>query len=291
MSAGRFDHIVVVDWSARATPSPKAPTKDAIFIAHSAHGATPQVSYYRTRADAMAALEQLMTDTLLRDERILATFDFSFAYPAGFAKQLTGKADALSVWPLFAQMVEDGPDNANNRFDVARALNRRFPGVGPFWCVPKTQACPDLPARDLRHGHHLPERRKVELAYGKMQPGWKLYTTGSVGSQAILGIARLQSLRGQFGSALAVAPYDGIERPIVLAECWPSLMAKEIAHYALAGEIPDAAQVRVIAAGLAALAPDDLAKMLVDGDAEEGGVLGAGHEALLRSAIHAALGP
>jgi molybdopterin molybdotransferase len=68
-------------------------------------------------------------------------------------------------------------------------------------------------------------------------------------------------------------------------------MAKEIAHYALAGEIPDAAQVRVIAAGLAALTPDDLAKMLVDGDAEEGGVLGAGHEALLRSAIHAALGP
>ncbi|MBF9039663.1 molybdopterin guanine dinucleotide synthesis [Rhodobacterales bacterium LSUCC0387] len=290
MSAGRFDHILVVDWSARATPSPKAPTKDAIFMAHSAYGASPQVTYHRTRADAIAVLEQVMTDTLARDERILATFDFSFAYPAGFARHLTGKADALSVWPLFAQMVEDGPDNANNRFDVARALNRRFPGVGPFWCVPKTQACPDLPVRDLRYGHNLPERRKVELAYGKMQPGWKLYTMGSVGSQAILGIARLHSLRGRFGPALAMAPYEAIERPIVLAECWPSLMAKEIAHYAQAGEIPDAAQVRVLAAGLAALAPDDLAKMLADGDAEEGGVLGAGYEALLRAAIHATLG-
>ncbi|MCV2876203.1 molybdopterin guanine dinucleotide synthesis [Rhodobacteraceae bacterium XHP0102] len=284
-----FDHVVVVDWSARATPSPKKPTKDAIFMACVSHGQPPVVSYHRTRADVMGQLTEVMSQALAQDQRLLATFDFSFAYPAGFAQHLTGQPDALSLWPLFAQMVEDGPDNANNRFEVARALNRRFSGVGPFWSVPQAQACPDLPAKDLRHGHGMPERRRIENGYGKMQPGWKLYTTGSVGSQAILGIARLQALRVTFGAKLAVAPYEGCAAPIVLAECWPSLMAAEIAHYARADEIPDAAQVRVIAAGLAALSPDDLAEMLCAGDAQEGGILGVGYEAQLRAAIHRAL--
>ncbi len=281
-----FDTFVVVDWSARASPSPRKPSKDAIWIGV-AHGGVVTCHYHRTRAAAMAALEALFDAELAAGRRVVAGFDFPFAYPAGFARAVTGTDDPLALWPVLAEMVEDDAENANNRFDVARHLNGLFGGIGPFWGCPETVSDAVLPAKGtLRHGHGLPEHRGVEKqpGLGRAQPCWKLYTSGSVGSQALLGLPRVQALRGRYGDQLSVAPFEASDKPLVLVELFPSLIADVIAKLAEPEEINDRAQVRILAGALAQLAPPVLQAMLEKGDPVEGWILGVGDEQALRDA-------
>lgn len=275
-----FDTVAIIDWSARATPSPAKPSADAIWIAV-ARGGMAECSYHRTRAAAMEALTALFDAELAAGRRVLAGFDFPFAYPRGFARAVTGRDDPLAVWEALAARVVDGDDNANNRFDVARAINAALPGIGPFWGCPAAEADAILPSKGTaRAGHGLPERRGCEARLPGAQSCWKLYTTGSVGSQAMLGLPRLHALRERYGATLSVAPFEAPETPIVLAEVYPSLLAAQIAERQEPGEIRDRAQVRVLAEALhgagAALGP-----MLREGDAEEGWILGLGHAAAL----------
>ena len=127
-----FDTVIFVDWSASKSPSPRKPAPDAIWIAVARAGATT-CTYHRTRADAITALRGHFDAALAAGERVLAGFDFPFGYPAGFARAVTGRDDPLALWAALADRVRDGDDNANNRFDVARDLNRLLPGTGPFW--------------------------------------------------------------------------------------------------------------------------------------------------------------
>jgi len=78
---------------------------------------------------------------------------------------------------------------------------------------------------------------------------WKLYTTGSVGSQTLLGIPRLARLLGdrRLEGKAAVWPFETGLRPpqdvaAVFAEIYPSLRIAE----PRAGEVKDAAQLRAI---------------------------------------------
>jgi len=280
-----FDRIIVVDWSASKTPSPAKPSADAIWMAVHAAGSTT-CTYHRTRADAVDALCDHFDDALAQGQRVLAGFDFPFGYPAGFARAVTGTDDPFALWADLAARLEDRADNANNRFDVARDLNRRFPGVGPFWGCPQAMADADLPEKgNLRHGHGMAERRAVETLIRSTQPCWKLYTTGSVGSQALLGIARLQSLRTRYGASLAVVPFEAPDAPLVLAEVYPSLLASDVAARQGEDEIRDRAQVRVLAEALAGVSAVHLDAMSREGDAEEGWILGVGHEAALRDGL------
>jgi molybdopterin molybdotransferase len=281
-----FDTFVMVDWSARAAPSPKKPSVDAIWCAIVRDGAIA-CTYHRTRADVVEALTTLFDAELAVGRRVLAGFDFPFAYPSGFAKAVTGSDDPLAFWQDLHIRIEDGGDNANNRFDVARDLNNIFAGVGPFWGCPVGVADAALPAKGvLRHGHGLPERRRVEgqPGLGRTQPCWKLYPTGSVGSQALLGIPRLQALRTRYGAKLAVAPFQDMSAPIVLAEIFPSLIADIVADQTQPDEIKDRAQVRVLARAFSRLDPDVMNQMLQKGDPVEGWILGVGDETTLRAA-------
>ncbi|MEP4247874.1 gephyrin-like molybdotransferase Glp [Tateyamaria sp.] len=281
-----FDRIIVVDWSASKVPSPKKPSPDAIWMAVHYAGTTV-CTYHRTRHDLIIELCAHIDDALSKDERVLAGFDFPFGYPSGFARAVNGSDDPLALWADLATHIQDGADNANNRFDVARDLNAMFPGVGPFWGCPAALADADLPAKgSVRHGHGMPERRKIEAMIPSAQPCWKLYTTGSVGSQALLGIARLQALRECYGATLSVSPFQAPDTPIVLAEVYPSLLADDVAALQGADEIKDRAQVRVLADALAGLPSDLLDAMLCEGDAQEGWVLGMGHETALRASLH-----
>ena len=280
-----FDRIIVVDWSASKSPSPKKPSADAIWMAVHQAGATT-CTYHRTRHDLIAALCAQFDAALAHGQRVLAGFDFPFGYPAGFARAVTGQDDPLVLWAELAARIDDGADNANNRFDVARGLNREFPGVGPFWGCPQAHADSDLPAKgSARHSHGMAERRTVEELIPSAQSCWKLYTTGSVGSQALLGMARLQGLRMRYGAALSVSPFQTPDTPIVLAEVYPSLLSIEVAARQGADEIKDRAQVRVLANALAGLSAATLTKMLTQGDPEEGWILGLGHEEALRAAL------
>ena len=129
-----FDTIIVADWSARNTPSPVIPSKDAIFICVSRlqEGVSRHPEYFRTRYEAMARVQVLLDGEMVAGRRSFVGFDFNFGYPSGFAKQLTGRTDAISVWKWMSERIEDGPDNKNNRFEVAAEINAQFPGVGPF---------------------------------------------------------------------------------------------------------------------------------------------------------------
>ena len=238
--------------------------------------------YLRTRHAARGMLMDLLAGELAAGRRVLAGFDFPFGYPQGYAAALTGTATAFAVWDWLRDRVCDGPQNANNRFEMAAAINARLPGLGPFWGRPGGLDLPALPDRgSLRHGHGMTERRRVEIHVRRAQPVWKLYTTGSVGSQALLGLPVLAALRDRFGGALAVWPLDPPARVatarIVLAEIYPGLIDTAVrAELAAAGGIKDEVQVRLLAQVLLGADLPGLLTQVPDwpGRAEEGWILG-----------------
>lgn len=199
-----FDHFIVVDWSSRAKPSPAKPSRDAIWVAQASSRGRVTVKYFRTRAACTDYLEKRLTRLVKRGKRVLVGWDFSFGYPKGLAKALRirkRKRAWLKIWRRLASMIIDEPDNHNNRFTVGAELNRKITvGSGPFWGVPAGQSGIFLGSRKdfsypvINRRVALAEKRLVEERVPKMQPAWKLAYTGSVGSQALLGIPRVLHL-------------------------------------------------------------------------------------------------
>ncbi|MBB4079445.1 hypothetical protein GGR28_002070 [Lewinella aquimaris] len=203
-----FSHFFAIDWSARNVPSPAKPSKDAVWLAEGSarQGSEVATRYFRTRQACVAYVEARLL--ALHGERVLVGWDFSFGYPKGFAKalRLKGKPAWRAVWDCIDQLVTDEPDNRNNRFCVGAMLNQRTGApAGPFWGVPTGQSGIFLGSRKdfnypvpTRRGL-LNERRATERLHSRMQPAWKLAYTGSVGSQALLGIPRVRYLRDHSG--------------------------------------------------------------------------------------------
>jgi molybdopterin molybdotransferase len=274
-----FDRVLVVDWSANSTPKLGA---DSIWIGSAGAGATKPENL-PTRDAAMEALRARLDAALTAGHRVLVAFDIGFGFPRGFAERLTGRAEALAVWDWLEARITDDARNANNRFEVASEMNRAFGGLGPFWGRPAGRDLPDLPEKGtVRQGHGLAELRATEALCAGAHPMWKLYTTGSVGSQSILGQARLAGLRRDYGAALSVWPMEGAQGQIVLAETYLSLV-DPLVKVAQGYPCKDAAQVDLLAraflgAELAALMDVDAAPDLLR---EEGWILGAGHGAML----------
>ena len=284
-----FDTVIVVDWSAANVPSPAKPSADAIWMAVARLGGC-DVSYHRTRALAEAALVEVLNAEARVGRRVLAGFDFPLGYPQGFAARLTGKPLAREVWSWLEAHLLDNPDNRSNRFELAAGINVRFGGAGPFWGRPAGLDLPALPARKLVDyaGLGFAERRLVETVVPRAQPVWKLYTTGSVGSQALTGLPMIARLARRAGCA--VWPFERADTPLVLAEVYPSLLAGDVTQAVAGGEIKDAAQVRLLATALWALSARDGLRTLLDAgvgpaQAEEGWILGAGHVETLEGAL------
>ncbi|MGF1659305.1 MAG: molybdopterin-binding protein [Rubrimonas sp.] len=297
--------IATVDWSAQATPSPKRPTADAIWIGLARGAEIAPPIYCRTRAEALQRLEDLLRAERDAGRRALAVFDFPFGYPEGFAEAVTGRPEALALWEWLADAVEDAPDNANNRFAVAERLNALTPGGGPFWGRPATANHPGVPEKKPRDAA-LPELRRVERRASGAQPCWKLYTTGSVGSQALLGIAGLARLRRRLAGGVAVWPFEtglaACDAPVVLAETYYALIDGAAAQARAADEPKDSAQVRTAAAAFARLDASGRLAALFGAAAEldeaeravvareEAWIFGVGHEDALRAAAAEAVG-
>ncbi len=286
--ANRFDTVIVVDWSAASSRSPAKPSADAVWIGVAGAGGE-RVDYFRTRAEAEVALGGVLAAERAAGRRVLVGFDFALGYPAGFAAKLTGQPEARAVWGWMATQVTDGADNRNNRFAVAAAVNRQFGGAGPFWGCPAGLALADLPATKAVDyaALGLAERRAVERVVPRAQPVWKLYTTGSVGSQVLMGLPLVHRLAQ--GEGVAVWPFDGdrvAQAGVVLAEIYPSLLGAAVAAE---GGIKDAVQVRLLSRALWRLAAAgrlaDLMRLPHGVPPDEGWILGAGHEAALRAAL------
>jgi molybdopterin-guanine dinucleotide biosynthesis adapter protein len=285
----RFDTVIVVDWSAANVPSPAKASADAIWIGVARAGGC-EVGYHRTRSAAEAALVAVLEVEAGAGRRVLAGFDFPLGYPEGFAVRLAGKAGPRGVWDWLEAHLVDGPDNRSNRFELAAGINKRFGGAGPFWGRPAGLDLPTLPARKLVDyaGLGLTERRQIELAVPRAQSVWKLYTTGSVGSQSLTGLPMIARLARRPGCA--VWPFDAVDAPLVLTEVYLSLLGRDVAAAIAEGEIKDAAQVRLLAQAFWALSAQGGLGALLDlpqgaAQTEEGWILGAGFEALLEGAL------
>ncbi len=278
-----FDTVIVVDWSAAAKPSPKRPSADANWIGIARAGQTT-ATYHRTRAEAETALNTLLDAEAAAGHRVLLGFDFPFGYPTGFAAALTGQPQAPAVWHWLNQHITDGPDNANNRFAVADQINAGFHAPGPFWGRPDSAAHAHLPATKAVTYGDFTERRLIETLIPSAQPVWKLYTTGSVGSQSLMGLPLIHRLSQRPGAR--VWPFDTATGPLVLAEVYPSLLASAVR--ADPDTIKDRAQVRLLAQALYNLSRRGSLAPLFQTPAqaqEEGWILGAGHADALAGAL------
>ena len=233
-----FDSYIVVDWSANGTPKTG---RDSIWIAHLDTGDAATLTNPPTRHAAMARIADILDEEARKGRRVLAGFDFALGYPTGLAQAIGPGADWRDIWAYLHDTLTDGPDNANDRFDLAARLNALFPGEGPFWGNGLARDIPGLPRRKPQGwGETLPANRRLadSLAPGA-QEVWKLSGAGSVGGQSLTGIAALEGLRRR--RPITVWPFDplpGDTTPVV-AEVFPSLIPLDPGLH----PIRDAAQV------------------------------------------------
>ncbi|MEC9346118.1 MAG: hypothetical protein VYB54_07820 [Pseudomonadota bacterium] len=249
-----FSRIVVVDFSAAATRGPQKPHKDRCWLAWGddggQHGAP---EYFRTRALLSARLLELVTDT---GGPVLLAWDFPFGYPLA-----SGLGGGRRIAARLAGLVRDEPDDSNNRFEVAALLNRELgQPPGPFWARPRGLAILEVPERKPDFGERpFPEWRIVEhrvrgAGHSSIQSVWKLFTTGSVGSQALMGLALIERLNRRLGPGITTrywpfeTDWNGALDGVVHAECWPTLFDHRSQPY----DVKDACQVAATCDGLLA---------------------------------------
>jgi precorrin-8X/cobalt-precorrin-8 methylmutase len=263
-----FDAYLMVDWSASSRPVIGENSIWYCLVARKGNNlSVAALENPATRRRAVAEINDILRGLALREQTVLVGFDFPYGYPAGTAAAL-GLKDTpawLGVWREIAGRIIDRDDNSNNRFEVAADLNHRISGgCYPFWGCPEGRESATMSCTKGRPGL-LAEKRLTDI--GNMQPIWKLYGNGCVGSQALLGIPHLTALHNDavLSPISRVWPFEtGLGtlagRPqrdylIVHAEIYPSLLRIQPA----AGEVKDAVQVRTMATHFAAL--DDAGKL------------------------------
>jgi precorrin-8X/cobalt-precorrin-8 methylmutase len=248
--------------------------QDCIWIAHGPSTAgEPTTVSPSSRTDAEHLIRaQLQSIVAAKKGRVLLCADFGYGYPAGFAslisKAVSGEVPPWRiVWQYLKRYVQDDlgtkpgrqPTNRSNRFEVASAINAAVSSPaspGPFWCPfkPGSYAC-------------VPQKRPLPLicSNGNIDPlritdrrahsdtPFRLFGTGSVGSQVLTGIPRLESIRfdPEFAGCSAVWPFETGWAPItgswiepelrvVHAEIYPSVQTP------LSDTIKDRGQVRAM---------------------------------------------
>ncbi|MEM7745389.1 MAG: precorrin-8X methylmutase [Pseudomonadota bacterium] len=267
VSAQHFDRYVMVDWSAASKPTTG---KDSIWIG-ARDGTRTEVENIPTRFRARARLHSLAADAIRAQKRLLIGVDFPFGYPAGVARRVTGHADALALWRWIAARLRDGPDNANNRYELAAEINRLYAGTGPFWGRPSTWNFPEVPTTaKAREGRdHPPEHRLADQTAKGAKTVWQLAYAGSVGSQILTGLPALLALRDdpELAPHTRIWPFEtGLttpDAPVVIAEIYPSLIPPDPSE-----TIKDAGQVRAVCDWLAGLDRDALLAPLFAGPPE-----------------------
>lgn len=268
-----FDTIVAVDWSG-GNQKPALPSADAIWACVNRYGKTEKPLYFRNRQLVEFWLRSLLSDELKLGRRVMVGLDFPFGYPNGFAKTVTGQDDPLAFWNWLDDHIADTP-TANNRFDVAGALNARFDGIGPFWGNGLARDIEDLPRRgSTRTCTDFADRRDVEQKASGAFSVWQLSGAGAVGSQVLMGLPVLQRLRRKFPTDIAVWPFEPLDRPVAFVEIWPSFYNDQLKSGPYDSWIKDAAQVHMMATLIAEMAPEELAEALDVPATPEGWIFG-----------------
>lgn len=259
----------MVDWSGADRRRSGKP--DTIWIAHGASVAAAPLTHStasRTEAETFIRSE-LLSFLKTHAGRALVSFDFAYGYPAGFAELLPELIDMppwRKTWEYLADALQDdigtapgrNPSNRSNRFEVANALNCLATsklGPGPFWCLYSPGSQPHVPQRQPRQPFTVGPRSIAPLRITDRRANagtvFRIFGTGSVGSQALTGIPRVRKLRFDpeladmsvlwpFETAWAATPeWPGAAR-VVHAEIYPSVRPP------LKDEIHDRGQVRAM---------------------------------------------
>lgn len=221
----RFDGYVAVDWSASAAPVRGA---NGIWVAVCDRDGPVELVNPATRQEAVNYIEALLNEATTQGGRLLCGFDLPFGFPKGTAGKLAGDDGWAVLWAQIAEQIEDGPNNANNRLHVAARLNQRFEVEGPFWGNGLKRDIDGLPRKRPQDGwnvHLPPSLRCAEEMVRGTQEVWRLNGAGSIGGQALTGIAALEGLR-QRRSDVQVWPFEtlGEGSAHVLVEIYPSLV-------------------------------------------------------------------
>jgi hypothetical protein len=250
-----FDAYVMIDWSGGDRRRCGRP--DCLWIAYGEAGARrPDTASPAARSEAEAEVRAILLRTA---GKVLVCADFAYGYPAGFATLLPPAAAGApawrSTWRYLQRELHDDlgtspgglPTNRSNRFEVAAAVNASamLTVPGPFWChfaagrsphIPQGQPSQPFRARGADGEPVLLESLRLTDRRAGADTAFRLFGTGSVGSQALTGIPRIASLR--FDAPLqadsAVWPFEtgwsGPGRPwpppgirVVHAEIYPSL--------------------------------------------------------------------
>ena len=277
----RFDSVLMVDWSGGNDRGP-TPKKDAIWVCFARRGVADAPVYLRNRLIAEDWITEFLDAERVAGRRVLAGFDFAFGYPDGFGRILTGSSDPFAIWDWFEARIQDTP-GSNNRFDLAGQINGLFPGTGPFWGNALKRDIADLPRKGTaRAGHGMAERRAAEKVAKGAFPVWQLAGAGAVGSQVLMGLPVLSRLRRRFNAS--VWPFEPLTSDIVIAEIWPSLIARAVAKTQPDDVIKDAHQVWLLARVLSGLPEENMRVLLDRSETSEGSILGLGAEAMLTAA-------
>lgn len=262
-----FDAYIFVDWSAASQPTKVNECPDATWIGEiQANASVAETTYRRTRSDAIAYVKERLELHVDQRRRVLVGLDFPYGYPRGTARALGSRAETpwLRLWQLIADSIDEGPRNANNRWQVAADLNDRISQgkPGPFWGCPPRWASSTLTSSRKgifdypypTESGDLERQRLTEKVLPGTQEVWKLLYKGSVGGQTLVGIPHVHGLRFDpaFKEHSLVWPFEtgfstksliDDRRPLIVhTEIWPGTVEAAVrAHQA--GRIRDQVQV------------------------------------------------
>jgi len=289
-----FDRVAILDWSASGVPKTG---KDSIWIGVSDASGTTSCNL-ATRIEAEAAVLALAHEAIRTGERLLVGADLNFGAPAGLAKHLTGKAEAMALWAWLSERITDNARNHNNYRAIAAEMNATLPGGGPFWGNGSMADFDGLPRKKPALPDWLAEHRQCDRqskAEGLAPKTlWQLAGAGAVGAQSLLGMPMLHRLRAALGAECAVWPMESIEsKAIVIAEIYAALIGPDVKAAEARGKVRDAAEVELLSSAFWTLARTDRLAPFFEVDVdpvllrEEGWTLGTGHGPALRAAIPA----
>ncbi len=261
----------MVDWSASRVPTRGA---DSVWIAQAAvrrsaadEPVVVETVNPSTRHEAAELIAELVERTLAADETLLLGLDVSLGYPRGFAAatadlRAPGRPPWRGTWELLVDRVHDGPDNDNDRFAAADAINRET-GTRLFWGRPQSPAYADLaalpPTDRVPEGlapNPCPPLRLAERRAGAgIRSAFQLLGAGTVGGQTLVGIPWLDRLWRRWPAA-AVWPFETgfVEDPlvpgrsVVAVEIWPSAFDVDHSVSTVKDEAQVVSTVRAMAA-------------------------------------------
>jgi len=267
-----FGAYVMVDWS--GSDRRRSGRQDCIWIAHGAvDAAAPVTISPPSRTEAEQIIRAELQSAVTRNKgRILICADFGYGYPAGFASLLPTSPPELPpcriLWRYLREHIHDDigtkagqqPNNRSNRFEVANEINAALSSPasrGPFWCLfkPGNHLCvpQNKPSQPFISRNMSIDALRITDRRAKSDTPFRLFGTGSVGSQVLTGIPRLENLRfdPQLAQCSAIWPFETGWAPpagtwldpelrVLHAEIYPSVRAP------LADAIKDRGQVRAM---------------------------------------------